>query len=88
MKACILHAELRNKEMVLMGTDIVSESGLHKGNQVSLLLNCKDKGEFESRIDQLTAMDKRSYQNVRPGTRMTGITDKFGVNWVLYLEGK
>jgi len=38
MKDYILHAQLTNGTLLLMGSDMVSEQGLQKGNAVSLML--------------------------------------------------
>jgi PhnB protein len=39
MKALILHASLNNGNAPLMGTDLVPNGGLIRGNAVSLVLN-------------------------------------------------
>jgi PhnB protein len=47
MKDCILHATLTNGNLILMGSDMVSHTGLIKGNAVSLSLMCISEKKLE-----------------------------------------
>src|ERR1700704_1615138 len=48
MKKSILHSTLTRGNLVLMGSDIVSEKGLVKGNTVSLMLDCGSEEEIKA----------------------------------------
>lgn len=48
MRDCTLHSTLTNGSLVLMGSDMVGENGLLKGNAVSLILNCITEKEIRS----------------------------------------
>lgn len=48
MKDSILHATLTNDRLTLMGSDMVSEKGLVRGNAVSLMLNCNSEEEIKT----------------------------------------
>src|SRR5580765_6138340 len=55
MKKYILHSSLTNNRLVLMGSDMVGENGLLKGNAVSLVLNCTNEKEILSSYKKLSA---------------------------------
>src|SRR5690242_11585639 len=48
MKDCILHATLVKGGLILMGSDMVPQEGLRKGNAVSLFLNCSSETEIKT----------------------------------------
>src|SRR5690349_18013272 len=54
MKKCILHSTLANGSLLLMGSDMVSEKGLIKGNSVALALNCKSEKEIRAYYKKLS----------------------------------
>src|SRR5450432_1489803 len=53
MKDCILHSRLTNGSLVLLGSDMVNESGLIKGNSVSLVLDCSSEKEARHSYEKL-----------------------------------
>ena len=57
MKESILHSTLTKDSLVLMGSDMVSEKGLLKGNAVSLSLNCSNEEEIKSFFKKLSYVD-------------------------------
>jgi len=85
MKACILHATLIKNNLVLMGSDMVPEQGLIKGNTVSLSLNCSS----ETEIRKLYAMLSNEGDTTHPlehtfwGALFGDLTDKYGNHWLL-----
>lgn len=48
MKKYILHSQLTNETLTLMGSDMVSEQGLIKGNAVSLMLACNSESSIRN----------------------------------------
>ena len=48
MKDCILHSTLIKGNLVMMGSDMVGENGITKGNAVSLMLNCSSEEEIRT----------------------------------------
>ena len=46
MKKCILHSTITKDGFLLMGSDMVNENGLTKGNNVSLSLSCSTEEEI------------------------------------------
>src|SRR5436309_2765118 len=54
MKKCILHSTLANGSLLLMGSDMVNEKGLLKGNSVSLILTCKSEKEIREYYKNLS----------------------------------
>ncbi|HYG50463.1 MAG TPA: VOC family protein [Flavobacteriales bacterium] len=88
MKKAILHASLRNKNLVLMGSDMVSEQGLIKGNSVSLMLDVKSEKEVRTLFSKLSRGGKPGYAIEKTffGALLGNFTDKFDNNWILYCK--
>lgn len=85
MKDCILHSTLSNGTLVLMGSDMVSENGLIKGNAVSLTLNCVTEKEIRSCYKKLSAGGVATHplEVSFRGALFGGLTDKYGNHWLL-----
>ncbi|MBY0481953.1 MAG: VOC family protein [Chitinophagaceae bacterium] len=85
MKNCILHAELRNENMVLMASDMVGETGLLKGNSVSLLLNCLSEKNLKECYHKLSKGGVKTHplEDTFWNAIFGGLTDKFGNHWLL-----
>ena len=90
MKKCILHAELSNENFVLFGSDIVSGKKLLKGNAVSLALICKSEKDIRRYYTNLSRDGEETFslQENFLSTICGELTDKFGNNWLLYLQHK
>lgn len=90
MKNCILHSELRNENFILMGSDIVSEDGMLKGNNVSLLLNCNNEGQAQKIYKALAkgCKQKNPIEITFWGGGFGTLTDKFGIHWMFNYENK
>jgi PhnB protein len=88
MKSCILHAALVNGERIIMGTDLVSNKGLIKGNAVAMILNCSSEDEIKSIYRKLAEGGEENHP-LEPGfwgALFGDLTDKYGNNWVLHYE--
>ena len=85
MKESILLSMLTSESIVIMGSDMAPETGLIKGNAVSLMLNFSKEEET-----------RRIYTNLSKGGNAThplevtfwgalfgNLTDKFGNQWML-----
>jgi PhnB protein len=88
MKDCILHATLTNENLVLMGSDMVPEPGLIKGNGVSLMLDCKSEKEITSFYKKLSAGGQVHHPLAHTffGSILGGLADKFGNHWLLHFK--
>lgn len=88
MKSYILHGTLTKDKLVLMGSDMVSDKGLLKGNAVSLMLDCESEEEIRYFFDQLSAEGTITHplENTFWGAIIGDFTDKFGNNWILHFE--
>lgn len=90
MKKTILHAALKKEQFVLMGSDMVDEKGLFKGNAVSLFINCATEKEIIllykklSKGGEQTCPLKKTFWNALFG----GLTDKYGNHWLLTYTDK
>lgn len=88
MKAGILHSTLQKDSLVLMGTDMVGEQGLQKGNAVSLMLRCdseQEMNEYYSRLSKdgtAVSPPQKTYW----GALFGNLTDKFGHHWLLHCD--
>jgi PhnB protein len=85
MKDCILHSTLAKDELVLLATDITPSSGLIKGNTVSLSLDCKNEKEIRTYYEKLSVGGKAEHplEDTFWGALFGGLTDKFGIHWLL-----
>ncbi len=88
MKDCILHATLTKNELVLMGSDMVADDGLVRGNGMSMVLNCSSEEEIRDRYEALSAGGKATHpiEVTFWGALFGGLTDKFGNHWLLHYE--
>lgn len=84
-KPYILQARLTKGGLVLIGTDIVPEQGLQKGNSVSLMLTCSNAQELRKIYTRLADGGKATHPPATdPGEALFGnLTDKFGNHWLL-----
>jgi PhnB protein len=85
MKDHILHATLTKGDMMLMGSDMVSEEGLKKGNAVSMALSLTSEEEIRSCYQKLSEGGKANHplENTFWGALFGDLTDKFGHHWIL-----
>ncbi len=88
MKEFILHSTLTKGALVLMSTDMVGENGLHRGNSVSLMLNCSSEGEIKSCFEKLSSGGKKDHplEDSFWGALFGDLTDKFGNHWLLHFD--
>jgi PhnB protein len=85
MKDFILQATLTKGSLLLVGSDMVPETGLIRGNAVSLMLNSRSEKELKSCFKKLSAGGQVTHplQKNFWGAVFGGLTDKFGNNWLL-----
>lgn len=88
MKDCILHATLKNGALLLMGSDMVSETGLQRGNAVSLCLVCSSEEELRTCYTRLSenGIATHPVETTFWGALLGGLTDRYGNNWLLNYE--
>lgn len=85
MKDTILHAELRNNNMILMGSDMCGETGLIKGNSIAMALDCSTATEAQILFKKLADGGSRNQplQETHWGALFGSLTDKYGNNWLI-----
>ena len=90
MKDLILQATLTKRNLVLLGTDLVPDTGLVPGNSISLIINCESEDEIRQLFMQLSLNGKID-QPLTPtfwGAWFGNLTDQFDRHWMLhYLAG-
>lgn len=88
MKDYILHSTLTHGTLILMGSDMVSEQGLVKGNAVSLMLNCSSEEEVKDYYQKLSAGGKATHPLEVSfwGALFGDLTDKYGNQWLLHYD--
>ncbi|GAB2676775.1 VOC family protein [Flavihumibacter cheonanensis] len=81
----ILSASLIKDDWILMGTDMVADGELIKGNSVSILLDCVSEEEFYSCYQRLKEGGQSTQEIERTywGVLFGGLTDRFGNQWLL-----
>ncbi len=85
MKDCILHGMLTNGSMVLMGSDMVPDSGLIKGNSVSMAITCSSEEEVRRFYHKLSTGGEATHplENTFWGGIFGDLIDKYGNHWLL-----
>jgi PhnB protein len=88
MKDCILHSTLTKGALIIMASDMISEEGLTKGNNVSLMLNCSSEDEIRTTYQKLSEGGDALHplENTFWGALFGGFTDKFGILWLLNFD--
>jgi PhnB protein len=88
MKKYILNATLINGKLTIVASDMVPESGLLKGNSVSLLLCCSSAAEASEYFIRLSKDGRATDPLVNTfwGSLFGGLVDKFGNNWLLTVK--
>jgi PhnB protein len=89
MKACILHSTLVTDGLVIMGSDMVPETGIIKGNAVSFLVDCSSEEELRNAFNKLSAngVIRHQLETTFWGALFGDLTDKFGNHWMLNYNG-
>jgi PhnB protein len=78
----VFHAQLQHGDLVLLGSDMVGEEGLIKGNTMVLTLECSSKEETETLFAKLSAGGMIGHPLTEQPFGLIGdFTDKFGVDW-------
>lgn len=90
MKECILHSCLTNNDVILMGTDMVCDQGLIRGNAVSLCLQCSSEEELRKTYDALADGGEKTHpvSDTFWGAVFGDLKDKYGNIWMLNYEKK
>ena len=88
MKRSILHSTLTKGNLLLMGSDMVADNGLVKGNSVSLMLNCSSEEEIKTCYKNLSKDGEATHplENTFWGALFGDLTDKFGNHWLLHYQ--
>jgi PhnB protein len=88
MKNCILHSTLTTKDFVIMGSDMTPETGLVKGNAVSLMLNCSSEADIRFFFEKLSTGGtvKHTLEDTFWGALFGDLKDQFGNNWILNFD--
>lgn len=90
MRESILHSALTKGSWVLMGSDMVGEKGLVKGNAVSMALSCSSEEEIKNYYQKLSDGGQATHplENTFWGALFGDLTDKYGNNWLLHYDRK
>lgn len=88
MKDSILHATLKKDNVVLLASDMVSHTGLIKGNAVSLMLNCSTEDELKKCFEKLSRGGEQTFpiEVTHWGALFGGLSDKYGNHWLLHYQ--
>lgn len=88
MKQSILHSTLIKGPLQIMGSDMVAEQGLVRGNAVSLMLNCSSEEEINTFYANLSKGGKATHplENSFWGALFGDLTDRYGNHWLLHYD--
>lgn len=78
----VFHAQLKNGDLVLLGSDLGPDEGLKKGNTMVVTLECDSKEEAQNLFAKLAEGGKvgNALSDHDWGT-IGDLQDKFGVDW-------
>jgi len=85
MKWIILQGTLVNDQLILIGSDMVSEQGLVTGNAVSLMLRCSIVEELKGYYKKLSSggTEIQPPENTYWGAMFGVLQDRYGHQWLL-----
>jgi PhnB protein len=88
MKNLILHSTLTNDKILLMGSDIVNDQGLTRGNAISIMLSCSSETDIQNFYENLSADGIKTHPLEKTffGAILGNLTDKFGNHWLLHFQ--
>jgi PhnB protein len=88
VKQCILHASLVNGNLILVGSDMLSEKWLTIGNTISMAINCSSEEEIQNFYEKLSAGGTKDHALDQSfwGASFGDLTDKYGNHWLLNYE--
>jgi len=82
----VFHSSLTiNGLPVIMGSDMVDQSGYTKGNNVALAMSCSSEEEIHSLFDKLSKSG-RAFQPLKEefwGAIFGSMEDQYGIRWIL-----
>ena len=90
MQSRILHANLQLGQAAIMGSDMTPESGLQKGNSVSIVFYCRSEAEIRELYTLLSEGGSATHpvEQTFWGASFGGLTDRFGHHWLLHYHAK
>ena len=85
MKKTIVHASLISENFVLMGSDMVAEQGLIKGNAIAISMSFATEKTLRSCYKKLSYGAQQTYpvQHSFYGILFGSLTDRYGNHWLL-----
>lgn len=86
----VMHATLSNRDFKLMASDMCGQGKMQRGNGIQLSLNCSSEDEIK-RLYGLLSEGGQVEQELAPqfwGSLFAMLVDKFGIKWMLSLEGQ
>jgi PhnB protein len=88
VKEYILHATLIKDGLVLMGSDMVGDKGLNKGNNVSMVLDCDNEADTRNYYEKLAAGGEATHPLEVSfwGALFGNLEDRYGNHWLLNFE--
>ncbi len=88
MKDCILHSMLKSGGIMLLGSDMVPETGLIRGNAVAMAITCSSEEELRRFYEKLSAGGDATHplEQTFWGGIFGDLIDKYGNHWLLNYE--
>ena len=85
MQDKIMHATLKTDGFIIMASDLCDETGLIKGNNVSLMLDCDTEDQIRNTYARLSDGGNKSHPLEKTfwNALFGDLTDKFGINWLM-----
>ena len=90
MKQTILQATLINGPFILIGSDLVGDAPLHRGNAIAMMIDCSTLTEAKRIYRLLSDKGIASGPLIKNhfGGHTGSITDKYGNPWIIHYSKK
>ena len=82
----VFHSSLTiNDVQVLMGSDMIDQSGYTKGNNIAIAMSCKSEAEIHILFNSLSKEGKvlQALKGEFWGATFGSLEDQFGIRWML-----
>lgn len=88
IKHFIVHATLQKDNILIMGSDMIEDDGLKRGNTMSILLECDNQQEMHHYYGRLADRGKATHPITSTfwGAFFGGLTDRFGHRWLFHCK--
>lgn len=79
----VISGSLVSDRIIIHGSDLVHNEGRKPGNNISILLHCKDTYDRNGLIEKLVSDKKNKFSGNNDSQKLIEVTDAYDVRWLL-----